>query len=212
VVVEVPELLRITWAHGDAFLEAYDREAPGRYHVALPGMRGMLRPNPLGRQLTVELEFLDSERVFRHTARVVAHDPGPPEVVTFEFRPDDHAVRELIVCHAEGKSIPYLNRRAERRPVWMPVEVLVGDLWRRGIATELSDLGLFVTMPDPPTTGGVTVRIPTTDNLRLSVPTRVVYTRSLDRSGFAGEFVFATRADEVRIRNALSAALQAMKR
>jgi hypothetical protein len=211
--VEVPDQLRITWARGAEFLDAFDREGSGRYSVAVPGARNVLRTPALGQRLAIELEFLDSERRFRHHARIVGHDVGPPEIMTFEFRAEDRAVLELIVCGAEGKSIPYLHRRAERCPVWMPVEVLVGDLWRRAIITELSELGMFVTMPGPPrATTQVTVRIPTEEKLRLSVAARVVYTRGGEDGGFAGELVFTTRADEVRIRKALRSALQAMKR
>lgn len=209
----MPEQLRITWAGGAAFLDALDRQGPGRYRVAMPGARAVLRAPAVGRQLAVELEFVDSSRTFRHVARVVDHDVGPPEIVTFEFRPEDGAIRELIVCHAEGKSIPYLNRRAERRPVWLPVEVKLGETWRHGIAIELSELGTFVAIKDPPAPGQrVAVRIPTEAGSRLEVETRVVYTRSGNASGFAGEFAYKHRTAEVRIRAALRAALQATKR
>ena len=210
----MPDQLRIAWPHGSAFLDALDRDGVGRYSVAMPGSDRVLRGSPVGERVTVELEFLDTKRTFRHIARVVEHHPGPPELVTFEFLAEQRAVRELIVCHAEGRSVPYLNRRAERRLVWMPVEVLIEDQARRGFVTELSELGAFVAMPNPPPPEKrVQLQIRTEEGPRLEVRARVVYSHpSGPRVGFAGEFAFATRDDEVRITRALRAALQAPKR
>jgi hypothetical protein len=95
----------------------------------------------------------------------------------------------------------------------MPVEVELDGTWRHGIALELAELGAFIAMQDPPAPGTrVAVRIPTASGSRLEVQTRVVYTRSSPGAGFAGEFAFAHRGAEVRIRAALRAALQATKR
>jgi hypothetical protein len=205
--VEAPEQLRITWARGSEFLDAFDASV-GRYAVEVPHSHRVLRRTALGGELVVELAFVDTDRMFRHRARVVGHEDGPPEVVTLEFLAEETSVRELVICHAEGKSVPYLNRRAERRPVWLPIEVRVREQWRRGIVTELSELGAFVAMTDPPSSGLVRIRI----GHSLAVDARVLYTRVAHTGGCAVEFVFADRAEEVRIQSTLSAALQAMKR
>ena len=211
--MEAPEQLLITWSHGPAFLEAFDATGAGRYTVAIPGAAQTLRGTPVGQALRVVHEFLDTGRTFRHHARVVAHVPGPPEVVTFEFV-GDPKVRELIVCHAEGDRVPYLNRRAERRPVWLPVMVEVDDGWRHGVATELSELGAFITIQKPPLPGtDVTIRIRTDDGERLDVKARVVRAEPVGADqGMAVELVFAGRADEVWLRTALRAALQPANR
>jgi hypothetical protein len=212
--VRVPDQLRIAWSAGSAFLDALDREGAGRYSVAMPGTDRVLRGAPIGERVTVELEFLDTQRTFRHIARVVEHDPGPPEIVTFEFLAEQRAVRELIVCHAEGGVVPYLNRRAVRKLVWLPVEVRIADQQRRGFVTEMSELGAFVAMPNPPPAEKrVQLQIRTEDGPRLEVTARVVYAHARGpRVGFAGEFAFTNRDDEVRIRRAVRAALQAPKR
>jgi len=204
--VEAPEQLRITWARGPEFLDAFDASTDS-YTVEVPHDGRVLRRTTVGERLFVELAFADTERVFRHCARVAAHEPGPPEIVTLEFVPEDRAVRELVVCQAEGKSIPYLHRRAERRPVWLPIEVRLGARWQHGIVTELSELGAFITAADPSSPGTVRLRLG-----ELEVDARVLYTRGGPTPGFGVEFVFAQRADEVRIQAALLAALQATKR
>jgi hypothetical protein len=211
--VRVPDQLRITWSQGSAFLDVLDRDGAGRYSVSMPG-EDLLRGSAIGERVTVELEFLDTKRTFRHIAKVVEHHRGPPEMITFEFLAEQRAVRELIVCHAEGRSVPYLNRRAERRLVWLPVEVVIGDHPRRGFVTELSELGAFVAMPNPPPAEKrVQLQIRTEDGPRLEVIARVVYSHPRGpRVGFACEFAFTTREDEVRITRALRAALHAPKR
>jgi hypothetical protein len=213
-IVEVPDQLLIAWAHGPAFLDAYDPAGLGRYTVAMPGAAAIMRGTPLGQRVQVVLDFLDTRRTFRHVARVVAHAPGPPEIVTFEFLDGAQKVRELIVCHAEGDSVPYLNRRAERRPVWLPVMVEVDDGWRHGVATELSEVGAFIMLKRPPLPGtDITIRIRTEDGERLDVRARVMRAEPLGATpGIAVDLVFAGRADEVWLRTALRAALQPVNR
>jgi hypothetical protein len=196
--VEAPEQWLITWSHGAAFLEAFDPAGAGRYTVEIPGAAQTLRGTPVGQGLRVVLEFLDTGRTFRHRARVVAHVPGPPEVVTF----------------AEGDRVPYLNRRAERRPVWLPVMVEVDDGWRHGLATELSEVGAYILLQRPPLPGtDITVRIRTDDGERLDVKARVVRAQAVGADqGIAVDLVFAGRADEVWLRTALRAALQPANR
>jgi hypothetical protein len=179
----------------------------------MPGAAEILRDAPLGRALQVVLEFLDTGRTFRHRARVVARAPGPPEVVTFEFL-GDPKVRELIVCHAEGDRVPYLNRRAERRPVWLPVMVEIDDGWRHGVAIELSEVGAYIMLQRPPLPGtDLTIRIRTADGERLDVKARVVRAEPVGaEQGIAVDLVFAGRADEVWLRTALRAALQPANR
>ena len=211
--MQPPEQLRITWARGAEFLAAYDRQA-GRYTVSVPHSTRVLRSTAVGEQLLVEHQFADSNRAFRHVARVVDHSAGPPEVVTLEFVESERAVRDLVVCHAEGQSVPYLNRRAERRPVWLPVELAFDSdrHWRHGIITELSELGAFITTKQGTPEGKLALRIPLADGARLEVPARSLYDRYVPEPGFAVEFIFETRDDEVRVQRALGAALQAPKR
>lgn len=210
--MRVPEQLRITWSGGAAFLAALDREGVGRYCVAMPAP-GEVRGS-IGERIHVELEFLDTKRTFRHLAKIVEHVPGPPELVTFEFLAEERSVRELIVCHAEGQSIPYLNRRVQRSQVWLPVEVRVIGEVRRGFVVELAELGAFVTMPRPPMAATIVdLRIRTEQGTHLEVMARIVYSHpGGPRVGFACEYVFTDRDHEVRIRRALRAALQAKKR
>jgi hypothetical protein len=190
---------RITWADGAAFLAALDGD---RYLF-----RGALSGARAGDHIAVDLEFLDSARTFRHHARVAEIEPGPPPMVVLELAPDEPEVRELILCHARGESVPYLSRRVERFPIDAPVEVQVGLFWRRGVALELAELGMFVAMAQPPTSERVVVRL---DGFEIAG--RVIYRQGGERAGFAMEFVFADFADEVRVRRAVRAALQSTKR
>ncbi|MDQ3366718.1 MAG: PilZ domain-containing protein [Myxococcota bacterium] len=205
--MEAPEQLRITWARGGEFLDAFDPRA-GRYAIAVPHGYRVLQRTTVGAELVVELAFLDTQRSFRHRARVAGHLAGPPEIVTLQFLADQTAVRDLIVCHAEGTSIPYLNRRAERRAVWLPIEVRTADGWRRGIITELSELGAFIAMQAPPGAGMVRIRI----GRELEVDGRVLYVRAEQTAGCAVEFVFPQRDEEIRIQAVLRAALQTTNR
>ena len=211
--MEVADTLRIRWARGSEFLQAFDREGPGRYAVVMKDLARLLRGRvEMGRQVPVELEFVDTNRVFRHSARLVAHASGPPEVAVFEFIPAETSVRELVLLHAEGGSVPYLHRRAERKPVWLPVELELEGRWRRGFATELAELGMYVTITQPPPVDArLAVRIRTANGW-LHVRGRVVYARGAPNIGCGIELVFADRADEVRVRTALRVALQAKKR
>ena len=206
--MEAREQLRITWAHGAEFLAAYDRDA-SRYTVSVPHSTRVLRSTAVGGELLVEHQFADSERAFRHVARVVDHEQGPPEVVTLEFVDAERAVRDLVVCHAEGQSVPYLNRRAERRPVWLPIELSFdGERWLHGIVTELSELGAFITTKQGTPDGTVRLRLPLASGARLELAGRSLYQRYVHEPGFAVEFIFTTRDDEVRVQTALRAALQ----
>ena len=207
--VEAPEQLRITWAHGSEFLSAYDRYAY-RYTVAVPHSSRVLRKTTIGGELLVEHQFVDSDRSFRHVARVIDHDAGPPEVVTLEFV--DARGAQLVVCHAEGQSVPYLNRRVERRPVWLPIEYSAGDRWLHGIVTELSELGAFITTQHHAPDGMIKLRFPLATGAQLEITARELYTREMHEPGFAVEFVFAHRDDEVRVQAAVRAALQANQR
>lgn len=212
--MDAPEQLRITWATGKAFLAAFDREGPGRYRVAMPGRAPVLPHNQaVGRRIAVELEFLDTMRTFRHLARVASHVDGPPELITFEFLPEEAEIRDLIELHASGDTVPYLHRRDARRPVWIQVAVKVGRRWRRGFVNQLSELGMFIVMRDPPASpSAVLIRLRTEAGV-LDLTGRVVYARGMDEAtGFAVELVFPTRADEVRIRAALRASLQPANR
>jgi len=202
--VEAPEQLRITWAHGAEFLAAYDRAA-GRYTVAVPHSSRVLRHTAVGDQLLVEHHFVDSDRSFRHVARVIDHHAGPPEIVTLEFVDGRNA--NLVVCHAEGQSVPYLNRRVERHPVWIPIEL---GPRAHGIVIELSELGAFITTTHPTPDGTITLRLPV-NGTRLEIAARVLYSRDV-QPGFAVEFVFASRDDELRIQAAIRHALQANQR
>jgi hypothetical protein len=204
--VDAPEQLRITWAHGSEFLAAYDRAA-GRYTVAVPHSARVLRHTAVGAQLLVEHQFADTDRSFRHVARVIEHRAGPPEIVTLEFVDGRNA--NLVVCHAEGQSVPYLNRRVERRPVWLPIEY--GPRAQHGIVTELSELGAFIATTQPSPTGTITLRLPA-NGARLELTARVLYTRDVHEPGFAVEFVFANRDEEVRVQAAIGRALQANQR
>ena len=204
--MEAPEQLRITWSQGSEFLAAYDRAA-GRYSVAVPHTTRVLRHTAVGAQLLVEHQFVDSERSFRTVARVIDHTVGPPEIVTLEFVDGRNA--QLVVCHAEGQSVPYLHRRVARRPVWLPIEF--GVRAQHGIITELSELGAFVTTKHPAPDGRVTLRFPASDG-RLEIAARVLYTRVLPEPGFAVEFVFADRDEEVGVQAAIGRALQASQR
>lgn len=204
--MEAPEQLRITWARGPEFLAAFD-VATDRYTVEVPHDGRVLQRTRVGQELYVELAFADTGRVFRHCGRVAAHALGPPEIVTLAFVPDERAVRELVVCHAEGKSVPYLHRRTERRPVWLPIEVRLDGRWQRGIVTELSELGAFITTADPTSRGVARLRIG-----ELEIDARVLYRRGGHTPGFGVEFVFPQRADEVHVQAVLRAALQATKR
>lgn len=209
MLVQAAEQLRITWAHGPEFLAAYDRGAC-RYSVAVPHSSRVLRETSVGDALLVEHQFADSERSFRHVARVVEHRQGPPEIVTLELV--DARGAQLLICHAEGQSIPYLNRRAERRPVWLPIEFSSGERWLHGIVTELSELGAFVTTKHTAPVGNVKLRFPLATGARLEITARELYTRDVHEPGFAVEFVFASRDDEVRVQSAVRAALQANQR
>lgn len=211
--MQPPEQLRITWARGAEFLAAYDRAA-SRYTLSVPHSTRVIRSTAVGDRLLVEHQFADTDRAFRHVARVVDHSAGPPEVVTLEFAEPDRAVRDLVVCHAEGQSVPYLNRRAERRPVWLPVELAfdVDRRWRHGIVTELSELGAFIATKQTTPDGRLALRIPLADGARLEVPARSLYHRDVPEPGFAVELIFETRDDEVRVQRALRAALQATNR
>jgi hypothetical protein len=204
--VEAPEQLRITWAQGSEFLAAYDRAA-GRYTVAVPHSSRVLRRTSIGERLLVEHQFADSQKSFRGVARVIEHRAGPPEIVTLEFVDGRNAA--LVVCHAEGQSVPYLNRRVARHPVWMPVEV--GPRALHGIITELSELGAFITSNHPTPDGTITLRLPAA-GARLEIKARVLYTRDVHEPGFAVEFVFANREEEVQLQAAIGRALQANQR
>lgn len=209
--MQAREQLKITWARGAEFLSVYDRDA-FRYTVSVPHSTRVLRHTSVGGHLLVEHQFADSERSFRHVARVVDHSPGPPEIVTLEFTSAERAVRELLVCHCEGQSVPYLNRRAERKPVWLPIELSFdGERWLHGIVTELSELGAFITTKQGTPEGKVKLRIPLGGE-PLEVMGRSLYQRYVHDPGFAVEFVFADRDDEVRIQSTLLAALQTTKR
>ena len=212
--MEVADTLRIRWARGSEFLQAYDREGPGRYCVVMRDLAQLLRGRTeLGRRVPVELAFVDTNRSFRHTAQLVAHEMGPPELAVFEFLREELSIRELVLLHAEGSSVPYLNRRAERMPVWLPVEIDLGGRWRRGFATELAELGMYVTITQPPPADTrVSVRVRTANHGVLQLGGRVVYARQRPNVGCGIELVFADRADEVRVRAAIRLALQAMKR
>jgi hypothetical protein len=205
------EYFRITWKNGAAFLAACETGSVGRYHL-LGARARVLRDSRVGQEVAVELEFLDSARTFRHRARVAAIDAGPPERVALEFAPDEADVRELVICHARGESVPYLSRRAERFAVDLPVEYQTGLRWRSASASELSELGMFVTTATPPAAERVLVRIATEGGEPFEVGGRVIYIQGGDRAGFAMEFAFANRTDEVRVRRAVRAALQATKR
>ncbi len=206
--MEAQEQLRITWSRGAEFLAAYDRGA-NRYTVSVPHSSRVLRRTSVGGRLLVEHRFADTDHSFRHVARVVDHEPGPPEVVTFEFDDTEHAVRDLVVCHAEGQTVPYLHRRAERRAVWLPIEIVVDGRCRHGIVTELSELGAFVTTSHRVAKGSVQqLRLPLADGSRLELAARVVYARAIPEPGFAVELVFASRESERRIQGALGAALR----
>ena len=210
--MQAREQLLITWAHGAEFLSAYDRDT-SRYTVSVPHSTRVLRTTSVGGELLVEHKFADSERSFRHAARVVDHSAGPPEIVTLEFIEAERAVRDLVVCHAEGQSVPYLNRRADRRPVWMPIELSFGgDRWLHGIVTELSELGAFITTKQGTPEGAVRLRLPLADGARLELTARSLYQRYVHEPGFAVEFIFENRDDEVRVQSALRAALQAAKK
>lgn len=204
--MEAPEQLRITWAQGSEFLAAYDRAA-GRYTVAVPHSSRVLRRTAIGEELLVEHQFVDSERSFRGVARVVDHDAGPPEIVTLEFVDGRNA--NLVVCHAEGQSVPYLHRRVARRPVWLPIDFGARSL--HGIITELSELGAFIATKHPAPDGTVTLRLPA-NGARLEITARVLYTRDIHEPGFAVEFVFANRDEEVNVQAAIGRALQANQR
>lgn len=210
--MDAPEQLRITWAQGSEFLAAYDRVA-GRYTVTVPHTSPVLRRTSVGEQLLVEHQFVDSERSFRGVARVIDHHAGPPEIVTLEFVDGRNAA--LVVCHAEGQSVPYLNRRVERHPVWLPIEYGARSL--HGIMTELSELGAFITSKHATPEGLVTLRIPASSPrsesmVRLEITARVLYTRDVHEPGFAVEFVFANRDEEVKLQAAIGRALQANQR
>lgn len=200
--MDAPEQLRITWAHGAEFLSAYDRVA-GRYTVAVPHDSRVLRRTNVGDQLLVEHLFADTDRSFRHVARVIDHEQGPPEILTLEFVDGRNA--QLVVCHAEGQSIPYLNRRTARHPVWLPVEL--GPRALHGIITELSELGAFITTKHPTPEGTIELRLPA-NNPRLHLRGRVLYTRDVGEPGFGVEFVFASRDEEVHVQAAIRHALQ----
>jgi hypothetical protein len=202
------EYFRIAWVDGAAFLAAFDR---GQYHVI--GARAReLRGVRVGERVGVELEFLDTARTFRHHARVAVVDAGPPAHVALEFARDEVDVRELVACHARGESVPYLSRRVERFAVELPVEIQSGLRWRRAVATELAELGMFVATPTLPTSAQVLVRLPTDGDEPFEIGGRVIYTQTGERAGFAMEFAFANRAHEVSVRRAVRAALQATKR
>lgn len=196
------ERFRIAWVDGAAFLAAFDR---GRYHLIGPRARE-LRGAHVGDRVGIELEFLDTARTFRHYARVAIADAGPPEHVALELTPDEDDIRELILCHARGESVPYLSRRVERFAVELPIEIQSGLRWRRAVATELAELGMFVATPTPPSGPNVVVRIP------FEIAGRIIYTQAGERAGFAMEFAFANRAHEVEVRRAVREALQATKR
>jgi len=204
--VEAPEQLRITWAGGQEFLSAYDRVA-GHYTISVPHSSPVLRHTSVGAQLLVEHQFVDTERSFRHVARIVDHRAGPPEIVTLEFVDDRSA--QLVVCHAEGQSVPYLNRRVERRPVWMPIEY--GERPQHGIVTELSELGAFIATKAAPPDGTIRLRLPA-NGVHVGITAKVLYARELHEPGFAVEFAFADRDEELEIQDALRRALQANQR
>lgn len=200
--MDAPEQLRITWARGQEFLAAYDRAA-GHYTITVPHSTRVLRRTSVGAQLLVEHEFVDTARTFRHVARVVEHRAGPPEIVTLEFV--DGRASQLVVCHAEGQSVPYLNRRVERRPVWLPIEY--GPDGDHGIVTELSELGAFITTQHGSPEGTVRLRLPA-NGAHLGITAKVLYTRDVHEFGFAVEFVFADHDEEVEVQAALRRALQ----
>lgn len=203
--------LHIVLAGPESFLRAFDPAGPGRYTIESPGAKLMPGDLEQGAVVRVLLELADSGVTFRHRARVAAVGYGPPEWTTLEFLPEEREIRDLVTAHCAGEKPPYVSRRRRRSAVWIPARVRVGDDWRSAILDDLSEIGAFVLLLDPPARGvEVALDVPALGEGLAPLAARVVHRRtSPPPPGCGIEFILPDRAAERRAARLVRAFLQA---
>ena len=136
-------------------------------HGRLGGFFVPTRENlAVGTEVPVELRFGDG-KAFRTRCRVawrrVAGASDLPPGLGLELLSTERHVRGLLLAHASGRPIEWIERHAGRVPAELRVRLRAGDLVWEEVTEDISEHGLFLRTPaqlDPGEPVVVTLRPP----------------------------------------------------
>jgi uncharacterized protein (TIGR02266 family) len=118
------------------------------------GRRGLLfvetgRRLQLAEQVEVEVEFPAEKRTFRLRGKVVARrrasrEPPLPPGVQIEFPTGEDRALRLILDHAQGKQVAFIDRGSRRMPCSLEVAYRRDEDFIREFAEDISEGGTFI--------------------------------------------------------------------
>jgi uncharacterized protein (TIGR02266 family) len=118
------------------------------------GRRGLLfvetgRRLQLAEQVVVEVEFPSEKRTFRLHGKVVARrrasrEPPLPPGVQVEFPTEEDQALRLILDHAQGKEVAFVDRGSRRMSCSLEVAYRRDEDFIREFAEDISEGGTFI--------------------------------------------------------------------
>ncbi|NMB73670.1 MAG: TIGR02266 family protein [Myxococcales bacterium] len=136
--------LAARYVRREALLEAFSRRGPRGVLFVETGRRFELAEPVL---LTVE--FPAERRSFRLQGKVISRrrgsqEPPLPPGVEVEFYSEENRTLQLVLDHAAGKAVDFVDRRSHRMPCSFVVTYGRDDQFVREFAEDISEGGSFI--------------------------------------------------------------------
>ena len=176
------------------------------------GPRGVLfietgRQMELAEQVLVVIEFPAEKRSFRLQGKVIARRRSSRESLPpgahVEFPADENPTLQLVLDHAEGKEIDFIDRRGKRMPCSFVVSYRSDEDFVREFAEDIGEGGTFIRADDIFEVGTeVECRLkPPGYLMGLKIKGRVAWVKKTGQpKGMGVEFIFASERQRKKVR------------
>jgi len=176
------------------------------------GPRGVLfietgRPLELAEQVLVVIEFPAEQRSFRLQGKVIARRRSARESLPpgahVEFPAEENRTLQLVLDHAQGKEIDFIDRRGKRMPCSFVVSYRSDEDFVSEFAEDIGEGGTFIRTENISEVGTeVECRLkPPGYLMGLKLKGRVAWVKKTGRpKGMGVEFIFASERQRKKVR------------
>ena len=176
------------------------------------GPRGVLfietaRPLELAEQVLVVIEFPAEDRSFRLQGKVIARRRSARESLPpgahVEFPAEENRTLQLVLDHAQGKEIDFIDRRGKRMPCSFVVSYRSDEGFVSEFTEDIGEGGTFIRTDDIFEVGTeVECRLkPPGYLMGLKLKGRVAWVKKSGRDkGMGVEFIFASDRQRKKVR------------
>lgn len=191
------------WPRREKLLEVFSRQ--GRRTVMFVETGRRLE---LSEQVVVSVEFPAEERVFRLRGKVVARRrssgiPPLPPGVEVELPSGEERTVQMVLDHAEGKKVDFVDRKGRRMPASIVVTYRRDEDFTREFTEDISEGGTFIRTDRVLAVGTeVSCRLkPPGYLVGIKIDGRVAWTKEQgEPSGMGIEFIFTSDRQRKKVR------------